>query len=224
MAVFMVEPAQLPGHVRPVVANHLLAERATRAPDYRAEVRATTDVIAALVETPASVLERLSNALMGLTGADSAGVSLAGWDGGQRVFLWQAAVGLIHPFLGTVVKHDESPCGSVVDANALLLMVDPARVYLAAAQVEPRVREALLVPFQVDGRPVGTVWVISQSSKKFDAEDARVAVNVSKLAALAYQMLVKMGDLELLGRNIRLLDVEAPVPPAERPGLRRVGS
>ena len=43
------------------------------------------------------------------------------------------------------------------------------------AKVEPRIVEALLVPFHVGGVAVGTIWVSSRDgSKRFDAEDARV--------------------------------------------------
>ena len=103
-----------------------------------------------------------------------------------------------------MVKYDESPCGSVMDADATMLMVDPASVYATAAMVQPPMREALMVPFHVDGRVVGTVWAISQSNKAFDAEDARLVRSLSKLAALAYQVLIKMGDLELLSRTVKL--------------------
>ena len=205
MESFSVDPASLPEPVQKVVANHLLNERPARTPDYKAEVEATTSVIKALVETPESVLTKLSHAVKQLTGADSAGVSLAGHDDGKQVFLWQAAVGLFEKYLGSVVPHDESPCGSVLNADATLLMLDPGAAYKTAAQVEPPIREVLLVPFHVDGCTVGTVWVISQGSKIFDAEDARIVTNISELAALAYQVLTKLGDMELLSRTVQLV-------------------
>ena len=204
MASFPVDLAQVPEPVRKAIANHLLETRPAKAPSHRAELRATTNVITALLETPASVLQKLALGIMQVTGADSAGVSLAGREGGTRVFLWQAAVGLFDRYRGSVVKYDESPCGSVMDADATMLMVDPASVYATAAMVQPPMREALMVPFHVDGRVVGTVWAISQSNKAFDAEDARLVRSLSKLAALAYQVLIKMGDLELLSRTVKL--------------------
>jgi len=195
----------IPSPIRPVIANRLLEERPSRAPDYKAEVEATTEVIKALRETPTTVLTKLSEAVRQLTDADSAGVSLSGRNEGQQIFLWQAAVGLFEKYLGSVVIHKESPCGCVLETDTTLLMVDPGTVYKTAAQVEPPIREALLVPFHVDGRVVGTVWVISQSSKTFDAEDARLVTNISELAALAYQTLVKLGDLELLSKTVQLV-------------------
>lgn len=214
MGFSAVDLNAIPDDVRTVIANHLLDERGTREPNHRAEVRATTDVITALLETPDSVLAKLSETVRRLTEADSAGVSLSGYDGGHRVFLWQAAVGLFEKYLGSVVIHEESPCGSVLDADALLLMTDPGRVYKTAAQVQPPIQEVLLVPFHVGGRPVGTVWAISQGSKRFDAEDARIVTNISKLAALSYQVLTKIGDLELLSRTVQLVADEQFTPGA----------
>lgn len=171
MELFAVDPSRFPPPVQKVVANHLLTERPSRTPDYKAEVEVTASVITALVETPLSVLTKLSHAIKQLTGADSAGVSLARHDDGEQVFLWQAAVGLFEKYLGSVVPHDESSCGSVLNADATLLILNPGVAYKTAAQVEPPIREVLLVPFHVDGCTVGTVWVISQGSKTFDAED-----------------------------------------------------
>jgi GAF domain-containing protein len=205
MHAFAVDLGAIPEAIRPVIANHLLAARGSHTPDYQAEVEATTEVIRALRETPSTVLKRLSEAVLQLTGADSAGVSLAGRDEGKQIFLWQAAVGLFEKYLGAVVVHGESPCGCVLETDSTLLMTMPGSVYKTAAQVEPPIREVLLVPFHVQGHTVGTVWVISQSAKTFDAEDARLVRNISELAALAYQTLVKLGDLELLSKTVQLV-------------------
>lgn len=191
--------------VQEVIANHLLNERAARPADHAGQVAATTSIIKALTETPNSVLEQLSCAIQLLTGADSAGVSLSGREAGNRVFLWQAAVGLFEKYLGSVVQYDESPCGSVITTDATMLMVGPGSAYKTAAQVTPPIQEVLLVPFHIDGRPVGTVWAISQGEKKFDAEDARLITDMSELAALAYHVLTKLGDLELLKNTVQLV-------------------
>lgn len=204
MEPFAIDLAGIPPAIQQVIANHLLRERPSRLPDYKAEVEATTEVIKALRESPESVLTTLSLALKDLTGADSAGVSLSGRDNGDRILLWQAAVGLFEKYLGSVVPHSESPCGSVLETDSIILMVDPAKAYKTAAQIDPPMREVLLVPFHVDGRVAGTVWVISQGSKIFDAEDARLATHISELAALAYQVLTRLGDLELLSRTVQL--------------------
>lgn len=205
MQSFAVDLTGIPPSIRQVVANQLLAERPSRLPNYKAEVEATTAVIKALRETPESVLTSLSHAVQQLTGADSAGVSLSGREGGKQILLWQAAVGLFEKYLGSVVAHDESPCGSVLETDTTILMVDPGKAYKTAAQVEPPICEVLLVPFHFDGHAVGTVWVISQSNKTFDAEDVRLVTNICGLAALAYQVLTRLGDFELATRTVQLV-------------------
>jgi transcriptional regulator with GAF, ATPase, and Fis domain len=195
----------VPLAVQSVIANHLLNEREARQPDYAGQVAATTAIVKALTETPDSVLRKLSQAVLQLTGADSAGVSLTGRDAGKPVFLWQAAVGLFEKYLGSVVPYDESPCGSVISTDRTMLMLAPGEAFKTAAQVQPPIQEVLLVPFHVDGRAVGTVWVISQGAKKFDAEDARLVTDISELAALAFHVLTKMGDLELLSKTVQLV-------------------
>ncbi len=205
MSSFKTQFPQVPLAIQDVIANHLLNERPAREPDHASQVAATTGIIKALTETPDSVLEKLSRAIQQLTGADSAGVSLSGREADSKVFLWQAAVGLFEKYLGSVVAYDESPCGSVITTDQTLLMVGPGQAFKTAAQVTPAIQEVLLVPFHIDGRPVGTVWAISQGEKKFDAEDARVITDMSELAALAYHVLTKLGDLELLKNTVQLV-------------------
>jgi GAF domain-containing protein len=205
MQPFAVDQTGLPEPMQKVIANHLLVERPSRTPDYKAEVEATAAIVKAMVDSPQTVLTRLSEAVLQLTGSDSAGVSLAGRDDGEQVFLWQAAVGLFEKYIGSVVPHDESPCGSVLNIDTTLLMLNPGEAYKTAAGVEPPIREVLLVPFHVEGRIAGTVWVISQGSKVFDAEDARLVTHISELAALAYQIQTKLGDMELMSRTVQLV-------------------
>jgi signal transduction histidine kinase len=72
------------------------------------------------------------------------------------------------------------------------------------AEVEPRIAEALLVPFHVGGEAVGTIWVISHDqTRKFDAEDARVMNTLGEFAAAAYQALSGTVALKSIVATIR---------------------
>lgn len=67
-------------------------------------------------------------------------------------------------------------------------------VYLSAAN--PAIGECLLVPFHVDGVPVGTIWAIThEPDRQFDSEDARVLEDLSGFTSLAYKTLVEIGAL-----------------------------
>lgn len=204
MEAFQLEFPSLPQRVQNVIGNHLLNDRPAREPDYKAQVEATAAIVKAMLETPDAVLAKLSLAVQTLTGADSAGVSLLGREAGNRILLWQAACGFFEQYLGSVVQYDDSPCGSVVDVDKVILMLQPETAYPKTAQIQPPMREVLLVPFRVHGKTVGTVWVVSQGRKAFDAEDARIAGDISELAAVAYQALTEIGDLKLLSRTVQL--------------------
>ena len=64
------------------------------------------------------------------------------------------------------------------------------------ADVSPRIVEALLVPFHVGGKAVGTVWVIShEETRQFDAEDVRVLKILAEFAAAAYQVVSSLNHV-----------------------------
>jgi hypothetical protein len=54
----------------------------------------------------------------------------------------------------------------------------------------PPITEALLIPFQLSGKPVGTIWIISQDdARRFDTEDQRLMASLGRFAANAYRPL-----------------------------------
>ncbi len=53
------------------------------------------------------------------------------------------------------------------------------------AQVEPRIAEALLIPFRVGGKAVGTIRVIAHDhARQFAFEDAKVITALGEYAAV----------------------------------------
>lgn len=67
--------------------------------------------------------------------------------------------------------------------------------YLAA--VTPSIEEALLIPFYMEGKAVGTIWVIAHdSTHRFDAEDLRIMTNLATFAAAVYQMMQSKARIE----------------------------
>ena len=70
--------------------------------------------------------------------------------------------------------------------------------------VTPGVEEALLVPFYVAGKAVGTIWAVSHDpGRKFDAEDERVMKSLGLFASSAYQMLESLDALTLQAAESR---------------------
>jgi len=171
-----------------IITTAELSRRPSRPPDYAAENRALIALTQALAHPPDGVLRKLAETALTLCRAHSAGVSLLEPDG--KRFFWPAVVGQWACHAGGGTPRDYGPCGTVLDRDAAQLMSHPERHFTRFASVTPLIEEALVTPFYVDGRAVGTVWIIAHDpSRRFDSEDLRVMTNLGKFAATAYQAL-----------------------------------
>jgi signal transduction histidine kinase/AmiR/NasT family two-component response regulator len=120
--------------------------------------------------------------------ADSSGFSLLTTDDGGKTFHWPAIAGVWKPYIGGGTPRHFGPCGDVLDRNAPLLFNHFERRYAYFQSVTPPVEECLLVPFYVEGKAVGTIWVIAHDDRRqFDAEDLRQLVSLGGFASSAYQ-------------------------------------
>src|SRR4051812_24446334 len=142
-----------------VLATEELARRPARPPDFEAENRALVRLAREMATHPETILQKLVDAALELCRAESAGVSILEPCDGPGVFRWHAVAGRFAPNVGGTMPRDLSPCGAVLDRDAVLLFADPARHFPAVAAIDLPVVETLLVPFHAGGRPVGTVWV-----------------------------------------------------------------
>jgi signal transduction histidine kinase/ActR/RegA family two-component response regulator len=161
-----------------------LSSRPPRPPDPEGLDRALAVLAGDMTENPRSMLQRLVETALHLCRADTAGLSLLEGD----VFRWEAVAGAFASYRDGTMPRAASPCGVCIDENATQLMHLPDR-HFPALRAEPRFVEALLIPFQVRGRPVGTVWVVSHTySRKFDREDERVVRTLAQFAAAGWQL------------------------------------
>lgn len=182
----------------------LLATRTARAPDYGAENRALAALAEEMAHSPHGVLRRLSQAALELCQAQTAGVSLLEADRG--VFRWEAVVGAWSKYEGGTLPRSLSPCATVLERDAAVLLHDPTEYYQIPPEVTPAITEALLLPFHVDGKAVGTVWILAhEADTHFDAEDERVMQNLGKFAASAYQNLAALEAARLGEARYRAL-------------------
>ena len=183
-----------------VLCTEQLELRPSRAPDYQAEIHALLALLQELKDAPHNVLQKLVEAALALCRGHSAGISLleSGPPGHLNpkgdLFRWHAVAGQWAPMIwNTTTRRDNGPCGTVLDRDCALLFANAHRHFSQFACVQPRLIEALLVPFHVDGQAVGTVWVVAHDdSRKFDAEDRRLLDNLATFAATAYQALVTL--------------------------------
>ena len=169
-----------------VMATDLLRQRTPRAPDYKAESDALTLLAKTFAAEPQLIAKRLVDLALQLTGAHSAGLSLEEVADGKPRFRWIATAGEFSRYVDGTMRRDFSPCQEVLDRDEAILMRKPARVYTDMAQLHAPIQEALLAPFRVDSRPVGTVWLLSHDSKReFDSEDLRTIERLAEIAAIA---------------------------------------
>ena len=176
-----------------VIATYELARRSLRAPDFEAERRAANTLAQTLLTSPRSFLPKLADVALDLCRAHSAGISLLEGNAGKPVLRWRALSGKLAPYLGRTLPRAFSPCSSVLDRDALQLMSRPARHFRHIEGLSPGIEEALSIPFHVNRRPLGTLWVVAHDqARRFDAEDARLITGLAEFAAAALKVLTSL--------------------------------
>ncbi len=169
-----------------ILCTERLWQRPKRLPDYESENRALTRLVRALADSPSTILQTLADTVLEVLEADSAGLSLV--DAPGTSFYWPAIAGAWQPHLGGGTPRNFGPCGDVLDCGKPLMFTHWERRYPYLLTATPYAEEGLLVPFYVNGRAVGTIWMISHSDRrKFDAEDLRQLESLGRFASAAYQ-------------------------------------
>jgi signal transduction histidine kinase len=185
-----------------VLSTAELSARASRSPDYETESRALLEIARHMANSPRVILQKLAEVAMEVCNADSAGVSLVSEETGD--FYWPAIAGAWKPHIGGGTPRNFGPCGVVLDRNAVQLFTHPERYYPYLVPVSPPIEEALLTPFYVQGKAVGTVWVVAhEPSRQFDAEDMRLIESLGRFAAAAYPLCAALDKQELQAHSMR---------------------
>lgn len=188
----MLEELNAPVGLDSILCTEELARRPTRAPEFEKENRALVGLLQAMVASPNDILQKLADTICEMLGCGSAGISLLSPDGGTR-FYWPAISGRWRPHIGGGTPRNFGPCGDVLDCNRTLLFKHVERRYTYFQPVQPAVEEALLAPFYVGDKAVGTVWaVMHDNSRQFDAEDKRQLETLARFASAAYQSILSL--------------------------------
>jgi GAF domain-containing protein len=178
-----------------VIATNDLKHRDSRTPDRKAETEAELELTQELATAPRDFFQKLTNRVLRLTVADSAGISLLNEKMGR--FVWPAVAGGLFPYLGEGTPSNFGPCGTVLERNEPILFLHPERHFTYLEPIKPPLEEVLLIPFHVDNRPVGTIWaVIHKEGVQFQAEDRRLLEILSAFASQAYKVLASVGALD----------------------------
>jgi PAS domain S-box-containing protein len=179
-----------------------LNSRPIRLPDYEAENHALLAIAQHMADSPRSTLQKLVEVALEICRADSAGVSLVSKETGD--FYWPAVAGAWKPHIGGGTPRNFGPCGVVLDRDSMQLFRHPERFYPYLVPISPSVTEALLTPYYVEGRAVGTVWVVAHSAdRRFDAEDLRLIESLGRFAAALYPLQEALDTKEQQSRSLR---------------------
>jgi signal transduction histidine kinase/CheY-like chemotaxis protein len=211
-------PTGAPAPLESVLCTYALNRRQSRPPDYQSENRVLADLASALAESPRTVLRKLVEAALELCQAGSAGISLLSQVDDGRTFHWPAVAGAWKRQAGREALREALPCGLVLDRNAPQLFAQPALHYRDLSGIKPPIEEALVTPFYVNRRVVGTIWVFTHDpARKLDPEDMRILGTLGKFAADAYHLLESVGALHDQGALRRERSAPRPAAAAEAP-------
>ena len=211
-----------PVPLRSVICTHELTKRQPRQPDHEAVTAALITLAQSMANAPERILQELVETALDLCHAHSSGISLLEEENGRKIFRWHGVAGEYSQHIWGTTPREFSPCGTVLDTNKPQLMSHLDRHFGYFAQVEPRIAEALLVPFHVDGIPVGTIWILSHNDeeRKFDAEDARILNILGEFSAAAFKASMSTIALRNIVATIRepllVLDAALRVKSASR--------
>ena len=97
------------------------------------------------------------------------------WRKTRQHFRWPAIAGQWAPHRAAARRANLGPCGTVLDCEVSFDYVSiPLCGFPDLASVTPCIEEGLLIPFDVNGETVGTIWIVAHDqSCRFDAEDLR---------------------------------------------------
>ena len=178
-----------------ILLTEQLRQRSERPQDYETENRTLASLVQALADSPRAILQTLADKVLEVLRAGSAGLSLVSKDGER--FQWAVMAGAWSPYVGGGTPRDYGPCGDVLDRNGPLLFTHFEHRYPYLASLKPLAEEALLVPFHIEGKKVGTIWAASHDlDRHFDAEDLRLLESLGRFASVAYQAVESIKALD----------------------------
>jgi signal transduction histidine kinase len=180
-----------------IVVTDALAERTAKPPEDQRLVKALVALARCLASCPGVLPQCLVDAAMDLTGAASAGLSLHEVVDGQGVFRWVATCGELSRYAGETLPGNFSPCGMVLKREQAMVMKEPARVYPYVASLHVPIFEVLLVPFSMNGKIAGTLWVCHHDpDSAFDRTDLAAVDSLSSVAGPGLQAIERIDALK----------------------------
>jgi len=172
-----------------MMSAEALKQRPSRPVDHAAENLALVELARSMASAPEGILQKIADTALSICRAHSAGLSLLEDSDQQKNFHWRAIAGAFSHHLNGGTPRDFGPCATVLERDAAQLCSHPEIDFPYFSGVEPPLEEILLVPFYIEERAVGTIWIVSHdaTTRRFDAEDLRVMNSLATFASAAYQ-------------------------------------
>jgi GAF domain-containing protein len=169
-----------------ISAATLRARRWVR--NVRAERAAFDELAQISAADPQRTLQRLTDLVLHLYGAGSAGLSvLRPSSYGHADFVWEAVSGALAVHQGDGTPGDFSPCGLCLDTGTAIVLAHPERAFTYLARVQPAIFEALIAPlYDLHGTPLGALWVVHhEPTARFGTDDVLIIERLAPAMAVA---------------------------------------
>ncbi len=182
-----------------ILITDMLSRRARRA-RVQDENLALQKLMQCFAHKPETLLQEMVATCKELCHADAVGITIKeSLTNGSHVYRWTTTSKHIDYLRGHAIEWDKNPCALVVNRGAAQLFHRPSRFYRGLYGLPAMIMEALLVPWEVDGKTVGAVWILAHTQhKKFDAEDLRLTQSMAAFTSLA----IRIGEIEKSKRNM----------------------
>ncbi|MEP6768406.1 MAG: ATP-binding protein [Acidobacteriota bacterium] len=178
-----------------------------RLPDHAGENAALTALAREMTTNPRNLPQRLVDLALDLCRAGSAGISLLRESPDGDYFEWTALSGFAAPMVGGRTPRNFSPCGLTLDLNAAQLFRRPYQAFPYLDIHGAPILEAIVVPFHSEGRPIGTIWILSHlESRRFDVEDVRIMTSLAEFTGAALHLLSSLDRATHLVEELTIAD------------------
>src|SRR5688572_25091427 len=148
----------------------------------RVDIAALDELALAVADAPRRAPQRLTDCMLRLFGAGSAGFSvLRPGSGGHADFVWEAVSGALAAHRGDGTPAGFGPCGLCLEVGAAVVLARPERAFTYLARVQPAIVEALIAPLYDDRKTaLGALWVAHhEPAARFGVEDVRIIERVA---------------------------------------------
>ena len=122
--------------------------------------------------------------------ADSVGITMVeNLPDGKKLYRWTATSGPVEYLRGHAIEWDRNPCALVISRGAPQLFHRPSKFYRGLYGLPAMIMEALVVPWEEDGKITGAIWLMThRQGRKFTEEDVRLTRSLMTFSSLAMNM------------------------------------